>query len=231
MENNTEIHTNGTTSPSRGVPVPSKGRSDKELADDNWIKGLQYSLLPEELKALPQWLLWRVETRENGKGEQKPTKVPFDAKTHKHGKATDPATWCDYATALRGEEGYSGLGFALAPPYAVVDLDKVYNPQTGQLEPWAKKIVSELNSYTERSPSGTGFHIWVKGAIPTGTGNRRGKIEIYSEKRYMTVTGDHVPGTPLTIEERDLSGVQALMLEGIGLATEEQAKQVKQREK
>ena len=172
-----------------------------------------YPQVPAELKALPHWMVWNYVTRTNGKGESVRTKVPFDPKSNKAGKATDPKTWASYDTALHASGTYEGLGFALAPPFVVIDIDKVRNPETGQTEDWAEDIVSELNSYTELSPSGTGFHIWVKGKLPSG-GNRKGRVEMYCEKRYMTVTGQHVDGTPLTIEERDLTGVHAGMVRG-----------------
>lgn len=179
----------------------------------NWIQDLVFTYVPDELKSLHQWVVWKYETRTNGKCESVPTKVPFDPKSHQHGSATNPRTWADYYTALDAMGKYEGLGFALAGPFVVIDLDKVRNPQTGQTEDWAEDIVSELNSYTELSPSGRGFHIWVKGKLSSG-GNRKGRVEMYCEKRYMTVTGEHVEGTPLTIEERDLTGVHARMVGG-----------------
>jgi Protein of unknown function (DUF3987) len=60
-----------------------------------------------------------------------------------------------------------------------------------------------LNSYTEASPSGTGLHIWVRGVKP-GDKCRKG-IEIYSTKRFLTVTGVHVPVTPKEIREVDIT--------------------------
>ena len=80
-----------------------------------------------------------------------------------------------------------GIGLQLGPPCVGIDLDKCRNAESGVIELWAKEIIEKLNSYTEISPSGTGIHIWVKGAIPK-TGRRKGRIEIYDSGRdYFTV--------------------------------------------
>ena len=72
---------------------------------------------------------------------------------------------------------------------------------TGDIEPWAQKIIASLNSYTEISPRRCGVHIWVKGSLPPG-GRKKGHIEMYCTGRYLTVTGLHLDGTPKTVEER-----------------------------
>ena len=60
---------------------------------------------------------------------------------------------------------------------------------------------SELASYTETSPSGTGVHVLVHGELPPGR-RRKGSIEMYADGRYFAMTGDHLDGTPTTIEMR-----------------------------
>jgi hypothetical protein len=161
-------------------------------------------LIPEHLKSIPNWIVWRLEDRE---GDPKPAKVPYTpvASTSRLASSTDPQTWGTFGAALTVYElnGYSGIGFVLAPENGLVfiDLDECRNPDTGLIDKWAQRIIDLLNSYTELSPSGTGVHIFIKGTLPLH-GRRRGHIEMYSDKRYATVTGEHVEGTPLTIEER-----------------------------
>ena len=96
----------------------------------------------------------------------------------------------------------------IAAPYVGIDLDKCRDPETGKIEPWAEAIIRELDSYTELSPSGRGFHIWVRGTLPQGP-RRAGRVEMYDNGRYFTVTGNHFEGTPKTIEERDLSSLHS----------------------
>jgi len=67
-------------------------------------------------------------------------------------------------------------------------------------DPQAAEIVQSLNSYTKLSPSGTGLHILSYGQLP-----RKGihtAIEMYGQDRFTTITTNHLPGTPPTIEHR-----------------------------
>jgi hypothetical protein len=95
-----------------------------------------------------------------------------------------------------------------------VDLDSCRDPHTGQLETRAGEIVERLDSYTEASPSGTGVHIIAKAPLPP-EGRKKGKIEMYDSGQFFTVTGEHIGGTPTTIEERTVE-VAALHAEVFG---------------
>lgn len=148
-----------------------------------------YHRIPAEMRPYRQWLCWRFEQREEGK---KPTKVPYQPTTGKLASVTDPSTWCSYEEAVWGAtaEGspYDGIGFVLTKqdPYTFIDLDDTGGNQA-ELDRQIK-IFREFDSYSERSPSGTGLHIITRGHAPTG--RRRAHIEIYSAERYMTMTGD-----------------------------------------
>ncbi|WP_238994039.1 phage NrS-1 polymerase family protein, partial [Halobellus captivus] len=65
----------------------------------------------------------------------------------------------------------------------------------------ALDIIERLDSYTEVSPSGTGYHVLITGALPEGR-NRRGSVELYDTARFFTVTGDHVEWTPTRVARR-----------------------------
>jgi putative DNA primase/helicase len=150
--------------------------------------------IPVSLRGSPQWVAW--------KGD----KIPVDPKTGRNAKANDPETWGTYRESLkyfRENDEIMGIGyqFSADDAFAGVDLDKCRDPETGKIEPWAQEIIERLNSYTEVSPSGTGIHIILIGKVPPG-GNKKDKIEMYSQTRYFTVTGDHLEGTPTTIEDR-----------------------------
>ena len=156
--------------------------------------------VPDELKALPNWVCYRMEERY---GQSKPTKVPYNPITDDKAKANDPSTWIDYETCVaavvRGE--YDGIGFEFGSGYVGIDLDHCRSVETGQVEDWASDIMAHLDSYTEASPSGSGVHVICKGALPPG--NRRiGPVEMYDTARFFTVTGEHIPETVLTVGER-----------------------------
>jgi putative DNA primase/helicase len=77
--------------------------------------------------------------------------------------------------------------FSSGDPFCGVDLDGCRDPETGEMEHWAKEIVEALSSYAEVSPSGRGVHIIAKGKAPTPF--KRDRIEMYSIERFFTVTG------------------------------------------
>lgn len=161
---------------------------------------LPLAKVPSELREVPQWVLWKLEEVDGRK-----TKVPYTIGGSK-ASTTNPTTWGAFNNALEvlnGFDEYAGIGFVFVPPFVGVDLDKCRDPETGIVKPWAIDAITMLDSYTEYSPSKTGFHILLKGDLPAA-GNRKGPVEIYTKARYFTVTGDHVPGTPTTVNSRDL---------------------------
>jgi primase-polymerase (primpol)-like protein len=156
--------------------------------------------IPDDLRALPQWVIWRTETIDG-----RPTKVPYSAKTGRKASSTDRETWTSYDVATRAlaTKNYAGVGFVLTPddPFTVVDLDHCIDKH-GDVEPTARETIKALDSYTESSPSGDGVHVWLKATLPGDKGKKAGDVETYNAKRFMTVTGNHLAGTPETIEAR-----------------------------
>ncbi|MFP9193305.1 hypothetical protein ACLI4Q_16875 [Natrialbaceae archaeon A-CW1-1] len=157
-------------------------------------------ILPTEMCVREQWICWREEKR-NGDT----TKIPVDPKTGDFASSTDDRTWADLETALEyaASARADGIGFVFTStdPIVGIDLDKCRDPETGRPDKEAKRIVHHLDSYTEVSPSGTGYHVLVQGELPHGR-NRRGGIEMYDQSRFFTVTAEHVRGTPTSINER-----------------------------
>ena len=152
----------------------------------------------QELTRFPQWVTWRF-----GERDGKETKFPYNPKTGELAAVDDSTTWASYAVAEAVASRYNGLGFVFTAATGLVgiDLDKCRNPETGAIEPWARALVDRLASYTEISVSARGLHVFVRGTLPPG-GRRKGAIEMYDQGRYFVVTGDHLPDTPTTIEER-----------------------------
>ncbi|NUB91084.1 hypothetical protein HT576_08630 [Haloterrigena sp. SYSU A121-1] len=157
--------------------------------------------IPDALKDRDQWICWTTEDRDG-----KPTKVPIDPVNDGYASVSDPDTWGTYSAAETYydlNEDVDGLGYVFTEdgPYAGVDIDDARNQVSEMVEEWVVDVLMTLQSYTERSPSGTGYHVIVEGAVPEG-GNRRDQLEMYDDARFFTVTGDHVDGTPGTIEDR-----------------------------
>jgi primase-polymerase (primpol)-like protein len=162
--------------------------------------------LPTELRSCPQWVAWDWSPKPDKPGEW--TKTPPCPTAPHRASSTDPSTWAtfDLALARADRDGLAGIGlvFSTADPYTGIDLDKCRDPLTGELQPGARRIVDDLDSYAEVSASGTGVHIIVRGALPTGAQMRRrsGGIEMYDRGRYFVMTGHRLPGAPATVEGR-----------------------------
>jgi putative DNA primase/helicase len=159
--------------------------------------------IPDALKDYDHWICWETTIRDG-----KPTKRPIDPTTGASASATDPDSWSTFQDALEGIETYDvdGIGFVFheSDPFVGVDLDNCRDPDTERVESWASSIIILLGSYTERSPSGTGFHIILEGEVP-GDRNRKGNVEIYDSARYFTVTGDWVETSLASIGQRPKS--------------------------
>jgi hypothetical protein len=155
--------------------------------------------LPAEIVKSTRAVLWNRESR---KGRE--TKVPFQiGRPDERAAVNDPSTWGKFtdAVAAVADGKADGAGIVLGDQLIGVDLDDCRDPLTRIIDGRAQQIIDEVDSYTEISPSGTGVHVLVKGTLPPGR-RRKGKLEMYAEGRYFTVSGDHLAGTPSTIEDR-----------------------------
>ena len=173
---------------------------------------MSYEQIPQELKALRQWVCYGAPDR--------PLKMPFNPKTGQPAKAGDPSTWTTFEAAWGGiiVQGYQGIGFEFAAGGGIVgiDFDHCLNKETMELNPKVAEWVQAFNSYTEISPSGEGLHILCKGRLPSETGKRRGGVEMYDQGRYFTMTGaSYGPLKPLRAAQdaidrlyRELNGGQ-----------------------
>jgi primase-polymerase (primpol)-like protein len=156
--------------------------------------------IPETLHERDQWVCWREEERDG-----KPTKIPVTPGAGGFASSTESETWASFEAALEytETEHADGVGFVFTDddPIVGVDLDDCRDPETGDVDDAALDIIKRLDSYTEVSPSGTGYHVLIRGELPEGR-NRRGSVELYDTARFFTVTGDHVERTPTRVARR-----------------------------
>jgi hypothetical protein len=159
--------------------------------------------VPEELRELPGWLLWRYEVYA---GESKARKVPFWADgNRRYGEQGGPldrsrlvtfaaARDAALAAATQGRQ-YDGLGFAPMADfgYTFLDFDNCADGY-GNLPAEIMDIVGR--TYCEYSPSGTGVRAVLKGDL----GNRKSHatagqfgFETFSSKGFVTFTGYVLP--------------------------------------
>jgi len=136
--------------------------------------------IPEELKSERAWVnVW------DG------SKVPMQTGVRKGASSVSPATWGTFAEAVENVENgvYQGIGYVFHGNGIVgIDIDAGYDSE-GFISPLAADIIKTCRSYTERSRSGRGFHILVRGSLPfKGKNNQKG-VEMYQESRYFIMTG------------------------------------------
>lgn len=149
-----------------------------------------WAAIPPGLRERPQWVV------------AGPDKIPMRADGQGRASVTVPETWCSFADActsavLRGAD----VGYVLCPedPFTCIDIDlKPASPLEHHER--SQKIIEAFDSYTERSRSGMGAHIWVEGNI--GRGARRtqgdlGGVEVYSEERFIICTGNVLLDRPI----------------------------------
>src|SRR5437016_1793199 len=72
--------------------------------------------IPDDLKALPQWVCWRYQQRPDKKGSLKWTKPPINPRTGQLAKSTDASTWGTFAEAFDHYQNQQldGIGFVFS---------------------------------------------------------------------------------------------------------------------
>ena len=148
-----------------------------------------YSHVPDAMKKVDQWLAflvkWNPETEHFDK-------TPLNssgrvANDHQGGESF--ATMLEYTKRNLN----TVLGFYVRPPFVAIDMDDAVKMEVKDIAPWASGIVREVGSYAELSPSGTGIHIIGLGSKP-GNKSKIGSVEIYADKRALTVTSCPIEG-------------------------------------
>ena len=140
-----------------------------------------YENIPAELREEKAWVnVW------DG------SKVPMQATVRKAASSSDPNTWSTFEDAVSAvEQGvYDGIGYVFCDDGIVgIDIDDGYD-EDGLLNPLAADIIGHCHSYTEKSRSGRGVHILVRGELPFKGKNNRAAVEIYKSNRYFIMTGE-----------------------------------------
>jgi len=151
--------------------------------------------VPPELADPKFWLQYYH--RPNKNHPDKPDKCPCE----KFGTDKEKDTNCrSLPHILNNREPKAGVQRLVmkSEKLVYIDLDHVRNPETQEIEPWAERIVNQLDSYTEISASGEGLHIVCKGTLPEDVEPRQYhkdcKVEIYSgaqrQNKLIAFTGN-----------------------------------------
>lgn len=150
--------------------------------------------IPDELKKLKQWTLWKYHKKEDGTFD-KPNYQPNGA----YAVVDNPDTWSTFETVLTAyqkDDSFDGIGFVVTKESGIVGMDLDNVAESPQKEKIFKEVEA-FQSYTEKSPSGNGIRIFVRG-IQEGPNRHVGNFETYDGSKFLSVTG-HVISAQKTI--------------------------------
>lgn len=158
-----------------------------------------FEYIPQELKFDGLWCCWK----KTDKG-----KIPFDVVKGCLAKSNDKNTFYSFKTILnylpqylkQDEKGafLGGLGLGLFNGFSAIDIDSCID-ENGVISEMAQDIIDYCQSYTEKSPSGTGIRIIFKSNINNFdktvyfTNNHTKHLEVYLDghtNKFVTITGN-----------------------------------------
>ena len=184
--------------------------------------------IPAELRTPAKWLQYYLK-----KNPKKPNKKPSKAPVMKYGTPKERAAnlrSLDYLLENREPQAGFQRYVDKEEGFTFIDLDHVRNADTGEVTEWADKLIEKLNTYTEVSASGEGFHIVCRGKLDEDFHVDPNPVEIYSGNttKLIAMTGDlYDPKGVLctTVEDRHAEVSQLLNQvkngDGTALPTEE----------
>jgi putative DNA primase/helicase len=145
--------------------------------------------IPEEIKELRCWVLWKASPRKGAPG--KVNKRPY-LPTGQAASKTNSDHWNDFATVWSAYQtgSFNGIGICLMESMGIVgiDIDNCFKDDE-TLNERAKTIVTKLDTYTEISPSGKGIRMLAYGRIERNFNNQNIGIELYQDRSFLTITG------------------------------------------
>lgn len=167
------------------------------LYKDDEIKKVNFDAIPQEMKNIPQWFMWKaIDTgRSDGKLSKYPTDINGNTITWNN---TDKLyTFSEVRNAYESSNQFAGVSFNVAGSgLVIIDID-LENDENGQ-PTLTKKEKPFLNAgYVEKSVSGRGYHVVLKGDLPTSIQNSKNiydehnnKLEVFYKTGFIAVTGD-----------------------------------------
>jgi putative DNA primase/helicase len=172
-----------------------------EPKSTNYLRPDLDVLAATPMAAHRSWVLWRyVYDDEHQRWTKRLCMHDFYRNRAYWVSSTKPQHWQSFRVVREAYRlgGYDGVGyvFSAADPFVGVDLDHVIDA-AGRLIPWASRIIARFANpiLVERSVSGTGVHIYLKGALPEGRGRVTSgptpgsQVEVYSARRFFCCTG------------------------------------------
>lgn len=151
------------------------------------MKNNQYENIPEEIRNNENFCLWTM----NGD-----SKIPL-------ARTNDKTTFKPFNQIVNKIQEGQGIGIGMFDSLCGIDIDHCID-ESGNISETALDIINTIDSYTEKSPSGSGIHILFKCNNQEEidkeryyTKNSNIGLEIYQgnyDNRYFTMTGNKLCG-------------------------------------
>ena len=169
-------------------------------------------LYPYSMVEREQWMNWYYKVVEGRRNKIPGTLKSDVGVVSKWSKQENWRAFDDSLRYLDKVPDFEGVTYILSEddPFVVFDGDDLRDPETGELHSDFEKLIVKSESYTDISTSGEGAHVIVRGEIPTNDlsiplrdsqGFESAKVEVFDRSRHIVMTGEHVKGTPTTIED------------------------------
>ena len=174
------------------------------------------SSIPIEMKERKQWVAY---FKKEIPGSSHLGKVMVSPITYRHARSNEPSDWTDFykAKLFLTENGrMDGLAFVLTEGIVFIDIDNSIDAN-GRINEIGEKLFKAFpDTYAERSCSGHGIHILMKGKLPKDCMKRNDSIglEMYDTKRFCCITGDVIDNRRALLDCSPMIGKAALSLMG-----------------
>lgn len=172
----------------------------------------QFDTVPEEMRALDNWVVWQTQPTKKVTDDGEPVLDKVLKRTNgAAASSTDASTWSSfhdaYQSYINGE--FDGIGFVFEPENKIIGLDMDGHFNDGEpLTEFAETICS--TTYVEVSPSGTGAHAYFIGELPEQIKHKykdtknNTELELYNGGRYFTFTGEMVGTQEISDNQRTI---------------------------
>jgi hypothetical protein len=186
----------------------------QQLATQSVRSNIDFSSIPNSLKKLHRWVIWRIgEVKPDGKMSKIPYYPSGRIRQGVTGSIDDLARLGSFdmvQAAFLLDDTVAGVGLAMIDGDQIVGFDADGCVKDGVIDQEVHSIIKD--TYWEISPSGRGVRAFFTGEYGKEMGDfscsKAGNLEIYTDRRFLTVMGNkQLPGF-LGIEPHAINGTR-----------------------
>lgn len=123
------------------------------------------------------------------------SKIPYISTSNMQAASpSNPDTWSLFEDAVTSVKMglYDGIGYVFHNNGLIgIDIDAGFD-EDGFINELSTDIMTHCQSYTEKSRSGRGIHVILRGSLPFSGKNNRENVEMYCDRRYFICTGKSI---------------------------------------